>query len=345
MPWFVAVLDSPLRAVTSLQRARRDAWLALAERLGATVLRLSGVDVTTALLDAAHRENVTQLVLARPQSTPRAALQRLLGRDPLSSLLTKAGELELHIVSAPHVPDDSDEGDVRVDTPPVLSLPAAAGAAGLVAGATVVGGALQSFGAVDVVMLYLAAIMVVAVRFGGAASVLASALSVAALDFFFIAPLYTFHVSDLRHVITFFMLFVVGVFISGTTARLRRQQDDARHREQRTCSLLAMTRATASEDSREGIAWVLAHQCADTVLRPIAVVLKQADGTLRTEAAIGVVEVEGTGRRAVGRCARAACRPRHRHPARRAGLRAAAVGVVDACRCGRHLRSRGRCWP
>lgn len=292
--WFVAVVDSPLRTVTSKERARREASLVLAERLGATVLRLSGVDVATALLEAAHRENVTQLVLARPPSTPRTALQRVLGRDPVSSLLTGAGELDLHIVSAPRVAEDADDHDVVGDTAPVWSWQAATGAVGLVAAATIAGNALQFFGAVDVVMLYLAAIMVVAVRFGGAASVLASALSVLAFDFFFVAPRYSFTVADLRYGITFAMMFVVGVFISGITARLRAQQEDARHREQRTRSLLAMTRATASEGSREGIAWTLAHQCADTVLRPIAVVLQQPDGGLRTEAAIGVVEVEGS---------------------------------------------------
>ena len=293
VPWIVAVIDSPLRPLTPLQRARREAWLVLGERLGATVLRLSGVDVAATLLEAAQRDNVTQLVVAHPPSTARAKVQRWLGRDVLSSLLTAAGELDLHVISAARIAEDQQD-DVAVDTAPVLSLPAAAGAVGLVAVATLIGGALQFFGAVDVVMLYLAVIMVIAVRFGGAASVLASALSVAAFDFFFVAPRFTLDVADLRHMITFVMMFVVGVFISGITARLRRQQDDARHREQRTRSLLAMTRATASEDNREGIAWALAHQSADTMLRPVAVLLQHLDGRLHTEATVGVVVVDGT---------------------------------------------------
>ncbi len=294
VPWIVAVVDSSLRPLTTLERGRREAWLVLAERLGATVLRLSGVDLTSTLLAAARRDNVTQLVLARPPRSPRATLERWLGRDPLSSLLLGAGELELHVISAAHTADEDARDDIAVDVAAPLSWSAAAGAVTLVAAATAVGGVLQFFGAVDVVMLYLAVIMVVAVRFGSGASVLASALSVAAFDFFFVVPHFTFNVADLRHVITFAMMFIVGVFISGITARLRRQQDDARHREQRTRSLLAMTRATASEVSREGIAWALAHQCADTVLRPTAVVLKQPDGSLKTEAAVGVVVVEGT---------------------------------------------------
>ena len=47
----------------------------------------------------------------------------------------------------------------------------------------------------DVVMLFMLAIMVVAVRFGRRPSVAAAAISVGAYDFFFVPPLFTFQVA------------------------------------------------------------------------------------------------------------------------------------------------------
>ena len=77
-------------------------------------------------------------------------------------------------------------------------------------------------------MLYLLVIMVAAVRFGRGPSIFAAALSVAAYDFFFVEPYYTFAVSDLRHVLTFATMFAIGLVISALALRIRRQERAAR---------------------------------------------------------------------------------------------------------------------
>lgn len=70
--------------------------------------------------------------------------------------------------------------------------------------------------------------MLVAVRYGRGPSVAASALSVIAYDVFFIAPHYTFDVHDQKHLLTFALMFAVGLVISHLTARVRRQEQEAR---------------------------------------------------------------------------------------------------------------------
>ena len=59
----------------------------------------------------------------------------------------------------------------------------------------------------DPEMLFLLAIMITAAAFGRGPSLLASALSVAAYDFFFVPPTFTFSVSDTRYILTFAMMF------------------------------------------------------------------------------------------------------------------------------------------
>jgi two-component system sensor histidine kinase KdpD len=89
----------------------------------------------------------------------------------------------------------------------------------------------------DIVMVYLLGILFVATRFGRGPSFLASVLSVAALDFLFVPPYFTFAVTDFRHVGTFAVMLLLGVVIGNLTERIRAQASLARGREQRTHAL------------------------------------------------------------------------------------------------------------
>jgi two-component system sensor histidine kinase KdpD len=75
----------------------------------------------------------------------------------------------------------------------------------------------------DVAMVFVLGIVVVAMRLSFAAAVLAVVLSVLSYDFFFIPPYLSFSVDDGRHVVTFAVMFVVGVVIS-TLARRAREE-------------------------------------------------------------------------------------------------------------------------
>src|SRR5205814_10085919 len=110
----------------------------------------------------------------------------------------------------------------------------------------------------DVAMLFLLTIMLVATRFGRGPSIVAAALSVAAYDFFFVPPYFTFAVSDLRNVLTFAMMFGAGLLLSTLTLRIRRQEQNAREREQRTAALYALTRELGTAIDADDIASVVA---------------------------------------------------------------------------------------
>src|SRR5262249_21330119 len=97
----------------------------------------------------------------------------------------------------------------------------------------------------NLVMAYLLALVLVALRGSRGASLFAAALSVAAFDFFCVPPRFTFAVSDVRYLVTFFVMFVVGVVISGLTVRIREQAEASRLKEQRTAALYWLTKALA----------------------------------------------------------------------------------------------------
>ena len=117
----------------------------------------------------------------------------------------------------------------------------------------------------DVVMIYLLSIVLVSLRFGYGPSLLAAVLSVLCFDFFFIPPLYTFAVHDLTHVVTFGVMFLVALVISGLTQRVRAQADAADQREQRTSALYALSRDLASAKRVQDIAEIAARHLFDAL--------------------------------------------------------------------------------
>ncbi|WP_233238402.1 DUF4118 domain-containing protein [Bordetella sp. LUAb4] len=75
----------------------------------------------------------------------------------------------------------------------------------------------------NIVMFYLLAVMVVALRHGRGPAALASVISVMAFDFFFVQPVASFAVSDVQYLLTFLVLLAVGLLVGQLTAGLREQ--------------------------------------------------------------------------------------------------------------------------
>jgi two-component system, OmpR family, sensor histidine kinase KdpD len=115
------------------------------------------------------------------------------------------------------------------------------------------GGAWVLFGRLslpDVAMIYLLGVVAVAMRFSLFAAILAAVLSVLSYDFFFVPPYFSFRVDDSKHLVTFAVLFVVGVVISTLTQRIREQASVARARELHSAQLYAMNLELSAERAR-----------------------------------------------------------------------------------------------
>jgi two-component system, OmpR family, sensor histidine kinase KdpD len=77
------------------------------------------------------------------------------------------------------------------------------------------------FHVVNVALIYLIAVVLVALRYGRGPVIAVSVLNVAAFNFFFIPPRGTFHVDDPQYLLTFAMMLGVGLIVSGLTERVR----------------------------------------------------------------------------------------------------------------------------
>ena len=94
----------------------------------------------------------------------------------------------------------------------------------------------------NIVMLYLLSVVLVAFRFGRGPGILSSVLSVAAFDFFFVPPRFTFAVSDVQYLLTFAVMLAVALVISNLASDMRYQARVATLRERRARALYEMGR-------------------------------------------------------------------------------------------------------
>jgi K+-sensing histidine kinase KdpD len=118
----------------------------------------------------------------------------------------------------------------------------------------------------DVVMVFLLGVVIVSTRFGYGPSLLAAVMSVLAFEFFFIPPLFSFAVSDLRHAVTFGVMFLVAFVISHQTQRLRDHAESTRIRERDT----AQERMTLAEEARRDRLRIETEQLRNALLSSVS---------------------------------------------------------------------------
>jgi two-component system, OmpR family, sensor histidine kinase KdpD len=105
-------------------------------------------------------------------------------------------------------------------------------------------------------------------------------LNIAALDFFFVPPRYSFAVSDVQYLVTFAAMLIVALVIATLTASVRQQTRVAGARERRTALLYAMSRELAVTRGINAMARVAVRHVAEVFQCQAVVLLPDAHGRL-----------------------------------------------------------------
>ncbi len=101
------------------------------------------------------------------------------------------------------------------------------------------------FDLATVVLLFMLAVVLVAVRWGRGPAIFAALLDVALLDFFFMTPRYRFALTDVRYFLTFAVMLAAGIVVGQLAGNLRFQARVASHREKRARTLYEFARDLA----------------------------------------------------------------------------------------------------
>ncbi len=241
--WLTVYIETP-GSSRHVRENRERVWrdLRLAESLGAQVATVTATSVPDATIDYAVRHNVTKIVVGKP-TKPR--WQELLRPPIVDQIIRLSGVIDVVVVSFDR--EERPQGTPAAKRHRPLEFRGYAAGLMLVAGASALCALVTPFlEPTNMVMIYLLAVVVAAVRLGRKPAILTAFLGVLAFDFFFVPPRLTFAVADTQYIITFVALFIVGVVISTLVTRARERAEVMRIRELQTASLYYLSRDLAA---------------------------------------------------------------------------------------------------
>jgi two-component system sensor histidine kinase KdpD len=243
--WHAIYIETPaLQHLPAGQREQILKTLKLAQDLGATTAVLSANDIAAAAIDYARSHNLSKIALGRghrtwPWRTPH--IRRLAALAPDIDLVEIGNAVN---DTAPEKAQSADQRELAASSLRTRrrAWSYAWAALASIATALVATPMLAFLDLANIAMLFLLVVVLVAVRFGRGPSVLATCVSVACFDFFFVPPRFTLAVSDFQYVITFVVMLAVGLITGHLTSNLRFQARVASQREARSRALYEFAR-------------------------------------------------------------------------------------------------------
>ncbi len=244
-PWIALHIESASAAQWSdADRQQLHRNLRLAESLGGEIVQASGDDVSQELLAYASSRNVTKIVVGKTGETTRRWWR---GANSLvDRMLRDSGNMDVVVVRGvdePH-PTSTSWYSNSSKLPPLRWLEAISYTIAATLITLLMN--LAGFSEVNLVMVYLLAVVAIAARCGSMPSMAASLASVLIFDVLFTQPYYRITVYDSQYLVTFAVMLIVGLLASTLTSRVRYQADTARRNERRAEALYRLSRRLAN---------------------------------------------------------------------------------------------------
>lgn len=284
-PWTAVTIET--RRSAELGDAARDRIadaLRLAERLDGEALTLpgGGRGVAEDILAHARAQNVTQIVVGK---SARSRLFELLHGSVVHDLVRAAGSISVHVIAgdaADPVPPKT--ARTRPETRRLDSIPYVAALLAVAAAFAVVKLIEPLVGIESLDLVFLTAVVVVAVRFGLWPSLVAVATGSLAYNFFFLPPLYTLTIASPTNVAALVLFAVVALLVSNLAAQVRGQALAAQARARTTESLYAFSRKLAGVSTLDDLLWATAYQLASQLDAQVVILLPEPDGSIAVRA-------------------------------------------------------------
>jgi two-component system, OmpR family, sensor histidine kinase KdpD len=250
------------------ERERLSRLLRLAEELGATVVTLPGTSVAEEVIRYARAHNITKIIVG---ASRRPWWLELIRGAVVDRIIRASGATDVYVIRGPQERLRAFRAERKTKPRPLAPYIYSAVVIGLT---TLV--SAQVWGQLDpanLTMLYLLAVVIIALEWGRGPAVMGAVLGMVAFDFFFVPPYFSFAVADSQYLLTFAGLLVVGIVISSLAGRMREQAESARQRARYTAALYALSGELAATSGLEAIARAVARHIGTTFSREVAVLL------------------------------------------------------------------------
>ncbi|NWC09815.1 sensor histidine kinase KdpD [Pseudomonas agarici] len=245
LPWSLVHVDNG-RARDEPSRLRLQSAQQLAERLGGEVVQLRAGEVARTLIQHATERRASLVLVGQSRQRLR---RRLFGGGLAARLLRNAPGLEINVLGS-----QEEQRQPRVREPQsvvwldyLLALLATVLASTL---AWAVAGVLPL---PNISLVFLAAVLLVAVRSSLGPSLACAVLSFLTYDFLFIPPNFSFAIQREEDVLTLLFFLMMAALTGNLAARQRRQLQALRDTQEETSELLDLSRKLTAATDRQAV--------------------------------------------------------------------------------------------
>ncbi len=271
--------------LTEEQRDRIADTLRLAHALGGESATIPGGDgrIAEDVLNYAHANNITHIITGKSN---RSRWFEIVNGSVVHDLVRGSGNISIHVIAGDKISGDAPARKTVGTAKPRESfqLRPYMVATAAVAFALVIGEAIQPWlGVENVDLVFLTAIVAVAVRFGLLPSLYASAAASLCYNFFFLPPIYTLSIADPTNLAAFVFFIIMATLVSNVAARVRTQAVTAMARARTTEALYSFSRKLAGVGTLDDVLWATTYQIA-LMLKVQVVILLPEHGTIVVKA-------------------------------------------------------------
>jgi two-component system sensor histidine kinase KdpD len=282
-PWSAISIETRRSLqLTDEQRDRLADTLRLAEALGGEALTIPGVGrrIADDVMAFAQANNVTQIIIGK---ATRSWWFEIIRGSVVHDLVRRAGNISVNVIAGDELPVAKPAVQTAARPEPFDPRPYLLALVFVAIGLGAARLIQPFFGIENVDLVFLTAVVSVAVRFGLWPSLLASVAASLSYNFFFLPPVYTFTITDPTNVAAFFFFMLIAILVSNVAARVRSQAMTAIGRVRTTESLYAFSRKLAGTATLDDVLWATAYQIA-LMLRVRVVLLLPEDGVITVKA-------------------------------------------------------------
>ncbi|OOG14278.1 sensor histidine kinase KdpD [Pseudomonas sp. C9] len=245
LPWSLVHVDNgSVRDEQS--RLRLQSAQQLAERLGGEVVLLRAGEVAKTLIQHAAERRASLVLVGQSRQRLR---RRLFGGGLASRLLRDARGLEINVLDSAHTPHQPRQRSAQT----LVWFDYALAMVATVLASALAWGVASVLPLPNISLVFLAAVLLVAVRSSLGPALACAALSFLTYDFLFIPPNFSFSIQREEDVLTLLFFLLMAALTGNLAARQRRQLQALRDTQEETTELLDLSRKLTAATDRQAV--------------------------------------------------------------------------------------------
>ncbi len=245
LPWSLVHVDNG-SVHDEQSRLRLQSAQQLAERLGGEVVLLRAGEVAKTLIQHAAERRASLVLVGQSRERWR---RRLFGGGLAARLLRSAHGLEINVLDR-----DQEQQVTRTRAPQtVVWFDYAMALVATILATALAWGVASILPLPNISLVFLAAVLLVAVRSSLGPSLACAALSFLSYDFLFTPPKFSFAIQREEDVLTLLFFLLMAVLTGNLAARQRRQLEALRDTQEETSELLDLSRKLTAATDRQAV--------------------------------------------------------------------------------------------